>query len=210
MAKSSKHILLASALALGAFASAPASAGCDRSATYLGSICIVGFSYCPRGYVDADGRLLQISQNSALFSLYGTIYGGNGRTDFAVPDLRGRAPVGVNPSGLGGLERVREGQRGGREGVDLSLNQIPAHHHSVKLLGTDTNGNTDKPSGAVLARLPRSKIYSAAPAASEVGAMGPSAVSQATQGGGQPVQVRDPYMGLRYCVAIQGFYPSRN
>ena len=204
MAKSSKHILLASALALGAFASAPASAGCDRSATYLGSICIVGFSYCPRGYVDADGRLLQISQNSALFSLYGTIYGGNGRTDFAVPDLRGRAPVGVNPSGLGGLERVREGQRGGREGVDLSLNQIPAHHHDVKLQGTDTPGDTDKPVGHVPARRVRSNIYSTGSANAPMGS------SESSVGASQTVSVRDPFQGLRYCIATQGLFPSRN
>ena len=192
---------------MGAFGSTPANATCG-SDPMLGSICLTGYNFCPRGYLAAEGQLLPISSWNALFSLFGTFYGGDGRTTFGLPDLRGRVPVGV---GTGpGLARVREGQKGGAEQVNISSNQMPAHHHSVKLLGTDSNGNTDKPSGAVLARLPRSKIYSAAPAASEVGAMGPSAVSQATQGGGQPVQVRDPYMGLRYCVAIQGFYPSRN
>jgi microcystin-dependent protein len=203
MSKPAKHVLIAASL-VGAFACSPASATCSTE-PMLGSICIVAYNFCPHGYADAAGQLLAISTNTALFSLLGTQFGGNGQTTFALPDLRGRAPVGVGQGP--GLSPIVEGQQAGQENVTLSAAQMPAHTHTAQLRGTASNGNTDSPAGAVPAKLPRYNTYSNGAADA---AMGASALTIATAGGGQPVSVRDPYLGLRYCIAMQGIYPSRN
>ena len=203
MSNPAKHALIAAAL-IGAFASSPASATCSTE-PMLGSICIVGYNFCPRGYADAAGQILSISQNTALFSLLGTLYGGNGQTTFALPDLRSRVPVGVGQGP--GLSSIVEGQQAGQETVTLTVAQMPAHTHTAQLRGAATNGNTDSPAGAVPAKLPRSNIYSSGAAGD---AMGASALTIATAGGNQPVSVRNPYLGLRYCIALEGIYPSRN
>jgi microcystin-dependent protein len=203
MSKPAKHVLIAASL-VGAFVSTPASATCSAE-PMLGSICIVAYNFCPRGYADAAGQLLSISQNTALFSLLGTQFGGNGQTTFALPDLRGRAPVGVGQGP--GLSPIVEGEQAGQENVTLTVAQMPAHTHGAQLRGTSSNGNTDSPAGAVPAKLPRSNIYSNGAAGD---AMGASALTIATTGNSQPVNVRNPYLGLRYCIALQGIYPSRN
>lgn len=171
----------------------------------LGSICIVAYNFCPRGYADAAGQTLSIAQNTALFSLLGTQYGGDGRTTFRLPDLRGRVPVGVG-SGAG-LSPVVEGEMSGAESVQLSVAQMPAHSHSAQLMGTAGSGNTDSPAGAVPARLPRSNNYNSGAADANMGA---SAITVGSAGSGQPVAIRNPYLGLRYCIALEGIYPSRN
>ena len=96
---------------------------------FLGQLMLVGFTFCPRGWANANGQLLEISTNTALFSLLGTTYGGNGRTTFGLPDLRGRVPVHV---GTGpGLSAYRQGQRSGQETVTLTAAEMPAHRHTV-------------------------------------------------------------------------------
>jgi len=170
----------------------------------LGSICIVAYNFCPHGYADAAGQLLSIAQNTALFSLLGTQFGGNGQTTFALPDLRGRAPVGVGQRP--GLSSIVEGQQAGSESVTLTTSQMPAHSHTAMLKASRGNGNTDSPINAVPAKLPRSNIYSSGTADS---AMASGTVTLTSVGGGSPVSVRDPYLGLRYCIALQGIYPSR-
>jgi microcystin-dependent protein len=202
MSRARNHLLIATSL-IGAFAATPASAGCS-SEPYIGSVCIVAFTFCPRGYADAAGQIVSIQQNTALFSLLGTTYGGNGQTTFALPDLRGRVPVGIGQGP--GLSSIDQGEQAGQENVTLLATQMPPHTHSAQLRGTAANGNTDSPAGAVPAKLPRSNIYSSGGASD---AMGSTALTIGTAGGGQPVPVRNPYLGLRYCIATEGIFPSR-
>lgn len=203
MSRQLKGVVLAAAFSGAVFAPS-ANATCS-SEPMLGSICIVAYNFCPRGYADAAGQILSIAQNTALFSLLGTQFGGNGQTTFALPDLRGRVPVGVG-SGPG-LSSIVEGQMSGSETTTLTVNQMPAHSHAAQLYGTSATGNTDFPNGAVPARLPRSNIYNTGSAGD---AMSSAAISVGSSGGSQPFSVRDPYLGLRYCIALQGIYPSRN
>jgi microcystin-dependent protein len=184
-------------------ASQEAAAGC-ASDPLLGSVCLVGFTFCPRGYADANGQLLSIASNSALFSLLGTTYGGDGRTTFALPDLRGRAPVG---DGSGpGLSAIRQGDKGGSEQVTMTLAQMPSHTHTARMNGTSANGDVDDPTSAAPARMPRTRVYgSGTPSV----AMGTDTVTVNPAGGGQPLAVRDPFLGMRYCIATVGIFPSR-
>lgn len=192
----------------------------------LGSICAVGFNFCPRGFAEANGQLLAISQNTALFSLYGTIYGGDGRTTFALPDLRGRSAIGQGQGS--GLPRYREGQRGGAESQTLNVANLPSHNHlatttvdpvTVKstLRANSGEGDSDEPGGKVLAKRTRNRIYSTAGQDVDMSsdAISSTATASATTtitpaGSSQPFNIRDPYLTIRYCVALQGIYPSRN
>ena len=202
--KSSRLLMKACACATLLGASATAHATCSAE-PMLGSICIVAFNFCPQGYASAEGQLMAINQNTALFSLLGTYYGGNGTTNFALPDLRGRVPVGVGQGP--GLSPIEQGQVGGGETVQLTAAQMPAHTHSAQLMASSANGSTDNPSGATLARLPRSNIYSGSGPDTNMSA---SAVAIGTSGSSQPVPIRDPMLGLHYCIALVGIYPSRN
>jgi microcystin-dependent protein len=174
--------------------------------SYLGSVCMTAATFCPRGYFEAQGQLISIAQNSALFALLGTTYGGNGQTTFALPDLRGRAAVGIG-QGPGLLRNVQQGEASGQEQVTLTQLQMPPHSHTAQLRGTASTGNTDSPAGAAPARLPRSNVYSNAGADT---AMAASTITVGTTGSGQPVDVRNPYLGMRYCIAAQGIFPPRN
>jgi microcystin-dependent protein len=198
----SKRALLAAAVAGSSFA--PAAHACT-SDSYIATVCMTAANFCPRGTADANGQLLSIAQNTALFSLIGTMYGGNGQTNFALPDLRGRAAlhVGQGP----GLTSVTEGQQGGAESASLTLAQIPPHTHTAQLHGSTVAGNTDSPAGAVPAKLARSNIYSSGPATS---AMGATAITVGSAGSGQPLSLRNPYLGIRHCIVLEGIYPSRN
>lgn len=180
----------------------PAPAASDP---FIGEIMYVPYTFCPRGWAEASGQLLQISQNTALFSLLGTTYGGDGRVTFALPDLRGRVPVhyGTGP----GLSSYTMGQRGGQEQVLLNENQMPIHTHDADLWGTNGRGNSDRPENRVLARKPRTNIYSSADADK---AMGPSSITVDDAGGSQAHENRPPYLTLRACIAVVGIYPSRN
>lgn len=222
MKKSSKKTLpgLAMAAAVGFGAFSPPAAACNTE-PFIGTVCMFAFTFCPRGYAEANGQLLPIAQNSALFSLLGTTYGGDGRTTFALPDLRGRSPVHVGQGP--GLSNITLGQVGGAETVTLNLNQIPAHSHgattnvavNATLRGINSSGNADTPGGNVLAQDPRTDIYSTAAAAVDMGATAINASATATTsignaGGGQPHDNRSPFLGIRYCIALEGIFPSRN
>lgn len=170
---------------------------------FLGEIRWVGFNFCPRGWAEADGQILPISNNSALFALFGTIYGGDGRTTFALPDLRGRVMVheGQGP----GLSDFRQGQRAGSEEVTLSEAQLPAHDHDLK--ATSSRGNTANPSGAALADGRTARVYSSS-ASSLTSTM--QAGSVANAGASQPHDNMPPYLVLKACVATVGVFPSRS
>lgn len=168
----------------------------------IGSICYVGFTFCPRGYAEADGQLLDISSNTALFSLLGTTYGGDGRTTFGLPDLRGRVPV---HAGTGtGLSSYNQGSRGGVENVALTVNQMPVHDHDATLWGTTSNATENTPDNNTLAT--KKKTYS--PDAVDV-TMAPSIGVEDT-GGGQSHENRQPYLTVRACIALNGTFPSIN
>lgn len=201
--KRSLFKLLAVPVALSAFASPPAMAcGSDP---YLGTVCTFAYNFCPRGWAPTNGQLLAIAQNTALFSLLGTQFGGNGQTTFALPDLRGRMVVGVGQGA--GLSDIVVGQSAGQETVTLTQSQMPAHTHGAQIRGTASNGNTDSPAGAVPAKLPRSNIYSNAGGSDAVMS---TTVTVGVAGSSQPVNLRNPYLGMTTCIAIQGIYPSRD
>nr|WP_245228645.1 tail fiber protein [Pontixanthobacter sp. CEM42] len=168
----------------------------------------VGFNFCPRGWGEANGSLQAISSNSALFSLLGTTYGGDGRTTFALPDLRGRSSIGV---GTGpGLSSIQWGQRGGSETMVLTNANLPAHNHTGNLHAENTaNSNTGNPANAAVARSTL-QIYSNTTAPNAAVTFAPGTVTTNNTGGGQSFPLRDPYLGMYKCVALFGIYPSRN
>lgn len=198
------------------------------SEPFIGEIMWVGFTFCPRGWAEADGQLIPIAQNTALFSLLGTTYGGNGQTTFALPDLRGRASVHVGQGA--GLSNVVQGEQGGAESQTLSYAQMPAHSHTATttvsdleitstLRGSSASNTTNAPAGAALGVTKKSNLAYVADAPDvdmAVGSVHSTATGgtatttvNASESGGTPVPVRDPFLGLRACIAVEGIYPSR-
>jgi len=167
----------------------------------LATIMIFGGNFEIRGWAFCNGQLLNIAQNTALFSILGTTYGGNGTTNFALPDLRGRAPIHWGQGS--GLSGIALGQVGGTESVTLLTNNLPAHNHAMT--GSTLAGNSSVPTGAVPANSGAlDKEYSTV-LTSNV-AMAPTGLA----GGNQAVPIRDPYLAVTFLIALQGIYPSRN
>ncbi|MXO83895.1 phage tail protein [Altererythrobacter aestiaquae] len=186
--------------------SAPASAGPND---YLGELSLVGYTFCPRGTFGADGQLLPIAQWTALFSLYGTQFGGDGRTTFGLPDLRGRTAIG---QGNGpGLTPRNVGQKSGTETVTLTAAQIPSHSHTGQVRAENTaNADTGNPAGNAIGRT-TTPIYSDTAVPVAGGALHPGTLHIDVSGGGnQSHQNMQPFQVMRYCVANTGVYPSRN
>jgi microcystin-dependent protein len=170
---------------------------------YLAQVILFAGNFAPQSWAYCDGSLISIQQNSALFSLIGTYYGGNGQTTFALPDLRGRIAIGAGQGQ--GLSYHSIGEAAGSENHSITGNQLPAHTHNVVIPTTDSPGNTDDPVNNILAGAD-SLIY--APAAGAPGKYG--GVSMAGAGASQPVQMLQPYLALNYIIAMEGIYPSRN
>jgi len=168
------------------------------STPFLGELRVVAYTFAPRGWAMCNGQMLPINQNQALFSILGTTYGGNGQTNFALPNFQGRAPI--HPGGSFVL-----GQSGGEQNHDLTLNEIPQHRHSVN--GSSGNGNTQTAKGNTWAVEGSNTtfIYSNEPASA---LMGGNAIAVA--GGGQPHNNMQPYLVLNFVIALQGIFPSRN
>jgi microcystin-dependent protein len=174
---------------------------------FLGNIILVGFNFAPRGTLPCDGRLLAIQQNAALFSLLGTQYGGNGTTNFALPDLRGRVPVG---QGTGpGLTSIQIGQASGVTSTTLTPADLPSHTHALN--AQSGAGTASLPgTGTVLAL---SVVDDGTPVRSYSTATSNTALSDASLArtlGDGPIEIRNPYVGLMYVIATQGIFPSRN
>ena len=165
---------------------------------FLGQIIMFGGSFAPRGWALCDGQILAISQNTALFSLLGTIYGGDGRTTFALPDLRGR--VSIHPGSGPGLTTRQLGQRGGTENNTLTVNELPAHNHA---LAAKEEGNADDPNGNFIAGN-GSNVFGTASDST----MYNTSISDV--GGGQPVNNMQPFLCQNYIIALEGVFPSRN
>ncbi len=170
---------------------------------FLGEILMAGFNFAPRGFALCDGQILPISQNSSLFSILGNTYGGDGRTTFGLPELRGRVPV---HEGTGiGLPTKALGQKDGAETVALQPNDLPAHTHTLR--ATDNEATTNTPGGNVLADPTLGQqAYKLTPGA-RVG-MNPAAVE--STGGGQAHTNVQPTLTISFFIALQGIFPSRN
>jgi len=174
------------------------------SEPFIGQIMLVPYNFAPRGWAFCNGQILPIAQNTALFSLLGTTYGGNGQTTFALPDLRGRVPV---SSGQGpGLQNYDLGQVGGSETQTLTVNEMPLHNHTFALGAIDDDANLGLAANNYLANVASpGQVYRSGPPDTTLGTQ-----ITATVGGNQPVEILQPYLGLNYCIALEGIFPSRN
>ena len=167
---------------------------------FIGEVMMFAGNFAPLGWADCNGQLLSINQNQALFSLLGTTYGGDGIQTFALPDLRGRTPVHAG-SGPGMSTRTL-GETGGSESVTLSAAQMPSHTHTLRAAAAASTGTPG--STVALAQTSGAKVYRAP---SNPATMGNGLASA---GGGQPHDNRQPYLGVRFIMALEGIYPSRN
>ncbi|WP_231295765.1 tail fiber protein [Colwellia sp. PAMC 21821] len=215
--------------------SIPMKASACSSQPFLGGMCAFGGNFAIRSWAKAEGQLLAISSNTALFSLLGTTYGGDGRTTFGLPDLRGRSPIG---QGRGpGLNDYRLGQRGGAETHTLNVLQMPVHNHTattttanvvdtsattIALRALSARSSTNIPTDAVLANSPnRENIYnSGAPNVDmsadsiafnlSVDVNSTSGTVVNNNGSSQAFSIRGPYLSLTWLIALQGIFPSRS
>ena len=178
---------------------------------FIGQIQMFGFNFAPRGWAFCDGQLLSIAQNTALFSLLGTTYGGDGRTTFALPDLRGRVPMhkGTGP----GLSPRTIGQKGGLQNVTLNSTQIPAHDHVATSTANAvvTAGNSNDAINNFWAddAGTASGTYHTGPANATMN-VGAVQTTVANAGGGQSHSNEQPFLCVNFCIALTGIYPSRN
>ena len=171
---------------------------------FIAEIVMFGGNFAPRGWAFCDGQLLPIAQNTALFSILGTTYGGDGRTTFALPDLRGRVAMHAGGSTGPGLSSRPLGQKGGVETVTLTVQQMPNHTH--QLMGTAERGDSTSPAGSTLADDPREDQYkSGSPAL-----VGMSAGAVGSTGGSQPHTNVQPFTCVNFIIALVGVFPSRN
>lgn len=190
------------------------------SEPFLGMIILGGWNFAPRGYALCNGQLLSIAQNTALFSLLGTTYGGNGQTTFGLPNLQSRLAM---HWGQGqGLSPVVIGEQSGVESVTLNVNQMPAHTHTFTSTST-LNAATSKatlntPAGNMLARINDNSGGTGTPViylpanSTPVTPLGGLNVAgtNSIAGGSQPFSIRNPYLGVTHVIALEGIFPSRN
>ena len=179
---------------------APASA--QATEPFIGQIMCAAFTFAPRGWAELNGQMLAISQNTALFSLLGTTYGGNGVTTFALPDLRGRMAM-HDGAGPGLTPRV-QGESAGLEQVTLSNAQLPAHSHTVTPQGSPANATLVSPANGVPATKARTTLYAPGP-----GTLPMSPVLTSSAGSSSPVPVMPPYLAVKCFIALVGVYPAR-
>ncbi|MDD9211920.1 phage tail protein [Aeromonas dhakensis] len=231
-----RHIALATSLLAGLLPQAAQACG---EGDYMGQVCFTAATYCPRGTLEANGQLLQISGNEALYSLLGIAYGGDARTNFGLPDLRGRSPRG---QGQGpGLSNTTMGQKGGVNSTTLTIAQMPSHTHSTtftpanafqvtaELPVSGTTGSMSALSSGtgylaglagkagqtgVIMQGPYTTTAPGAgsatlPVTTSVSYTGTGPVSVQPAGGSQPFSIDSPYLGLRACIVVDGLYPPR-
>lgn len=168
---------------------------------FVAEIRIFPFSFPPLGWAFCNGQLLPITQNTALFSLVGTYYGGDGKSNFALPDMQGNAPM--QPGQGPGLSQHELGEIGGSETVTLLQTEIPVHSHNM--MAATAAANSKSPAGNVLSRA-TANVYMP-PTGNPLVAMSPMAITPA--GGGLPHNNMMPYLTLSFCIALQGVFPSR-
>ncbi len=169
------------------------------SEPFLSEVKMVGFDFAPRGWAFCDGQILPINQNQSLYSLLGTTYGGDGRTSFGLPDLRGRTPVHFDST-------IWQGQKGGEESHTLTTAEMPQHAHSSSAnTATGDQGSDTSPTNNVLASQARRElpIYGQPANLTRLSPV-------ANTGGGQPHENMQPFLAVRFCIALQGVFPSRS
>jgi len=169
---------------------------------FVAEIRIFPFNFAPKGWAFCDGQILPLSQNTALFSLLGTTYGGDGKSNFALPDMQGNAPM--HPGKGPGLSLHDLGESGGSETVTLLESEIPSHSHA--LMASSTNSSKPNPSGNALAKTSGATPYVPA-AGAPLSPFSDQALAPA--GGDQPHNNMQPYLTLNFCIALQGVYPPR-
>lgn len=180
---------------------------------YIGQIMLVPYTFAPNGWAFCHGQLLSISSYPALFSLLGTNYGGDGRVSFGLPDLRGRAPIG---QGNGpGLSSINLGQKGGAETHTLNQSEMPSHTHNlivnsntVSIPVSSEDGDMNTPEGNYIAAT-GSDAFSETSNANMADATANLSAVNANTGGNLPHNIRDPFLGLNYVIALNGIFPSQ-
>ena len=174
---------------------------------FIAEIVMFGGNFAPRGWAFCDGQLLAISSNQALFSILGTTFGGDGRTTFGLPDLRGRVPLG--PRNGAGLSNRRLGEKSGTENVTLNTAQVPSHTHTATAHCQSGAANQQSPVGNTPAveAVGATATYSDQP---HNEAMQAGTVAIANTGGGQSHNNMQPFLGINFIIALQGIFPSRS
>lgn len=172
------------------------------SEPFLAEVRIFAGNFAPRGWAFCDGQIISISQNTALFSLLGTTYGGNGQTTFGLPNLRGRAPM--HPGQGPGLTQRSLGEQGGAFTETLTQAELPSHAHAMKYNKT-VSGDSNSPAGKLFAKsvVPIASVFSSSPPDTTIGSL-------TAAGGSQPHNNMQPYLGVSYIIAMQGIYPQRS
>ena len=176
---------------------------------YIGMIKIFAGNFAPRGWALCNGQLLPVNQYQAVFAILGVTYGGNGTTNFAVPNLCSRVPLGTG-QGIG-LSTYQLGQTAGVEAVTLTINNLPTHTHaltgSIKIPVNDSNADADNPTGAYLGT-PAESIYSSSQ--NSFAADPVSTLANSVTGANLPISVQQPVLALNYIICLEGLFPSRN
>lgn len=236
---SSRTVMTAAlAAALPVLAMPGAAKACSGDGSqFIGSICVVAFNFCPRDYAPATGGLVSINENPALFSLIGTTFGGDGRTTFGLPDLRGRMPIGVG-TGIG-LDTILWGEMRGMEERQIAIAQMPSHTHNatavftpnggggggveVKVSGADGQRATAQagdflgaPNAPTMGGAPVNLYTSTETSPVNLGGVsggggtgGTVTVTNQNTGGATPLATTDPSLGMTYCIATNGIFPQR-
>ncbi|WP_186758166.1 phage tail protein [Echinicola salinicaeni] len=176
----------------------------------IGEIRMFAGNFAPRSWAFCQGQILPISQNQTLFSIIGTMYGGDGRTTFALPDLRGRAAIGVGHGP--GLSDIREGAKGGTEKVTILNQNMPSHNHAVNVSNAAGTGSTPVNNFPAVSQVTIERggdaigvnAYGSTPNAT----MSPQTIGNT--GGNIPVDTRNPFLGVHFIICIQGIFPSRS
>ena len=180
------------------------------SQPFLGEVRCFGFNFAPRGWAQCNGQLLAISQNTALFSILGTTYGGDGMTTFGLPNLQGQIPMhwGTGPGGF----NTQIGEVQGQANVTLTLNQIPQHSHSITAATVPAGGTSQRTAVAsntafLSGSRPPNRAYQN-PAQAITAPFSQKAIS--STGNSQPHDNMQPYLALNFCIALEGIFPARN
>lgn len=173
------------------------------SEPFLAEIIMFGGNFAPRGWAFCQGQIFSIAQNTALFSLLGTTFGGNGQTTFGLPDFRGRVPVGTGPGSP--LPQVQLGEMAGSPTHTLIQTEMPAHVHQFAVPISTSDATAKNPSGNVPGAT-ANPIYAAANTINGTGGTGNTNIA----GGSQPFSITQPYLGMNFIICVEGIYPSRN